>query len=69
MALIEISSINTIYYTTVNKRIFQRYKILKMKVKKENTEKMEKNKKIVLTKFRKNVNITNVNVTRTLATE
>ena len=42
---------------------------MKIKVKKENTEKMEKNKKIVLTKFRKNVNITNVNVTRTLATE
>ena len=40
-----------------------------MKVKKENTEKIEKNNKIVLTKFRKNVNITNVNVTRTLATE
>jgi len=30
---------------------------------------VKKNKKIVLTKFRKNVNITNVNVTRTLATE
>ena len=40
-----------------------------MKVKKENTEKMEKNKKILLTKSRNNVNIIDVNVTRTLATE
>ena len=35
----------------------------------KNNKKIEKNKKILLTKTRNNVNIIDVNVTRTLATE